>query len=181
MIVLYIATLVMALGVVAIQIFAGHDTDVGHDMHGADHDGEAGLGTFFGSLRFWSFLLLAFGLTGTLLTLFHLAGPWVTLAIALVAGASSGVFAVSVLRRLLTRSATSNVKSNDVVGKMGRVVVALAAQRPGKIRVEIKGSVVDYVARADEPLDEGESIIVEQSDGAEVLVSRAPKELKSEN
>lgn len=170
----------MALGVVAIQIFAGHDTDAGgHEVHGAEHDGDTGLGTFFGSLRFWSFLLLAFGLVGTLLTLFRLTGPWATLAFALGAGAASGVFAVSVLRRLLTRSATSNVKGDDVVGKVGRVVVALASQRPGKIRVEIKGSVVDYVARADEPLDEGESIIVQEVDGAEVLVSRAPKELKS--
>ncbi len=169
----------MALGVVAIQVFAGHDTDAGgHEVHGADHDGEAGLGTFFGSLRFWSFLLLAFGLVGTLLTVFQLAGPWVTLGLALASGAASGVFAVSVLRRLLTRSATSNVKSNDVVGKVGRVVVALAAKRPGKVRVEIRGSVIDYNARADEPLEEGESIIVEEVDGMEVRVSRAPKELK---
>jgi len=177
-IVLYIATLVMALGVVAIQIFAGHDTGGGHEVHGADHDGEAGLGTFFASLRFWSFLLLAFGLVGTLLTLLHLAGPWVTLALALVSGAASGVFAVSVLRRLLTRSATSNVKSNDVIGKVGRVVVAVAAERRGKVRVEIRGSVIDYDASADEPLEEGESIIVDEVEGVEVHVTRAPKELK---
>lgn len=182
MIVVYIAALVMSLGVVGIQIFAGHDTDAaGHDVHIADHDNDASLGTFIASLRFWSFLLLAFGLVGTLLTLFQLAGPILTFALAMGSGVGSGVFAVSVIRRLLTKSASSNVKGSDVVGRIGRVVVPLASAGRGKVRVEVKGSVIDYVARANEPLDEGESIIVEELDGTEVIVIRAPKELKSEN
>jgi membrane protein implicated in regulation of membrane protease activity len=179
-IVVYIAALVAALGVVALQIFSGHGDTAGHDVHGADHDND-GFGTFFASLRFWSFLLLAFGLVGTMLTLFHLAGPIVTFVLALGSGAISGVFAVSVIRRLLTKSASSNVRVDDVIGKIGRVIVPLATAGRGKVRVEIKGSMVDYVARADESLDEGESIIVEEVDGSEVVVIRAPKELKSEN
>jgi hypothetical protein len=48
----------------------------------------------------------------------------------------------------------------------------------GKVRVEIKGSFVDYVARANEPLAVEDAVIIEECDGSEVLVSRAPKELK---
>jgi hypothetical protein len=61
---------------------------------------------------------------------------------------------------------------------MGRVVVPITPQGPGKIRVEVKGTSVDLIARAREAIDMGEPVVVEEvtSDG-EAQVSRAPKEL----
>ncbi|MEO6418137.1 MAG: NfeD family protein [Polyangiaceae bacterium] len=185
MIVLYIAALVASAGAVLLQIMAGHG-DVGdgaaggHDVgptHDADHD--AGLWSLVASVRFWSFLLLAFGLVGTLLTLFQLAGPAVTFGLALASGFASGTFAVTVIRRLLSRSASSNVKRGEgVVGRLGKVIVPLSPDGRGKIRVEVKGSVVDYVARASEAISEGDAVIIEEYEDSEVVVSRAPAELK---
>ena len=164
-----------------LQVLAGHgDVGGGHDAgptHDADHD--AGIWSLVASVRFWSFLLLAFGLVGTLLTLFQLAGPAVTFGLALASGFGSGTFAVTVIRRLLTRSASSNVKRGEgVIGRMGRVIVPLSSEGPGKVRVEVKGSVVDYVARSAEPLNEGDAVIIEEYEGTEVVVSRVPPELK---
>ncbi len=164
-----------------LQVLAGHgDVGGGHDAgptHDADHD--AGLWSLVASVRFWSFLFLAFGLVGTLLTLFQLAGPAVTFGLALASGFGSGTFAVTVIRRLLTRSASSNVtRGEGIVGRMGRVIVPPSAERRGKIRVEVKGSVVDYVARSSELLTEGDAVIIEEYEDSEVVVSRAPTELK---
>lgn len=183
-IVLYIAALVASGGAVLLQILAGHgdvggDAGGGHDgsSHGADHD--AGLWSLVASVRFWSFLLLAFGLVGTLLTVFALAGPAVTFGLALASGFASGTFAVTVIRRLLTRSTTSNVKRGEgVIGKLGKVIVPLSPDGRGKVRIEVKGSVVDYVARATEAINEGDAVIIEEYEDSEVVVSRAPAELK---
>jgi hypothetical protein len=47
----------------------------------------------------------------------------------------------------------------------------------GKVRVELKGAVVDYVARSRETVETGEAVLVEEADEGEIVVSRAPKEL----
>ena len=60
---------------------------------------------------------------------------------------------------------------------MGRVIVPLVPGGLGKVRVDIKGAAVDYVARSTETLAAGEDVIVEESEEGEVVVSRAPKEL----
>ncbi len=173
----FITTLVIGLGALAIQLFAGHDTDAGgHEVaHDAAHDGPL---LFLASIRFWSFSFLAFGLVGTLLTLFGFAGPIASLIIALIAGLSSGYVATTVVRRLQTQQATSLATSRDVVGRVGRVIVPPSADTRGKVRVRVRGSFVDYVAKSSEDLDENDPVIVEEyEDDGEVRVSRAPKEL----
>jgi membrane protein implicated in regulation of membrane protease activity len=178
----YIGALVLAAGVLLLQLVLGHhgggDADAaGHDAgHDTDHD--ATLWTFVASIRFWSFGLLAFGLVGTLLTLFGFAGSVLAVVLAALSGLASGVVAVSVIRRLTQRAASSHATSQDVVGHVGRVLVPLDPTARGKVRVEVKGSQIDYVARAGEAIAEGEAVVVEECDGAEVTVSRAPKELK---
>ena len=174
MILVYIGTLVAAAGAVGVQIFAGHDSDA----HGADHD--AGPWSLVASVRFWSFLFLAFGLVGTMLSVLRLAGPIGTFALALGSGAASGLLAVTVIRRLLSRSASSNVKRQDVIGCLGRVVVPLDGTARGKVRIEVRGTTVDYLARATQPLAEGDLVIVEECDGEEVVVGRAPAEFRIE-
>ncbi len=80
MLAVFIASLVIGLGTLLVQIFGGHDAghDAGHDVDG--HDGPFIL---LASIRFWAFALLAFGLVGTLLLLFGFAG---TIASAIIAG-----------------------------------------------------------------------------------------------
>ncbi len=177
---LYLAALLVAVGVFVVQLaFGHHDAAAGHDLtHDAGADHEAGAWSLLASVRFWSFALLAFGLVGSLLTLFGLAGPVVTAVIATGTGLTSGTFAATVIRRLVRQAATSHASSSDVVGRLGRVIVPPDEEGRGKVRVELKGSYVDYVARSNEPIAVEDAVVVEEYDGSEVLVSRAPKELK---
>jgi membrane protein implicated in regulation of membrane protease activity len=187
---LYVAALVAALGAFAIQFFSG-----GHDAGGGDHDAgagghdathgdgsdqahEASAWSLVASVRFWSFALLAFGMVGTALTLLQLAGVTVTTVIATASGLGSGFFAAGVIRRLSSRPSSSHAGAKDVVGRVGRVIVPLVPGGLGKVRVDIKGAAVDYVARCNETVGAGEAVIVEESEEGEVVVSRAPKELE---
>jgi membrane protein implicated in regulation of membrane protease activity len=123
------------------------------------------------------FALLAFGRVGTALTLFGLAGSLWTALVATGSGLGSGFFAASVIRRLTARPATSHASAHDVVGRVGRVIVPLVPGGQGKVRVEVKGALLDYVARSKETVEAGETIVVEEASEGEVVVSRAPKEL----
>jgi membrane protein implicated in regulation of membrane protease activity len=173
----YVGALLASAGTIALQTLgADHDASAGHDtVHGGDHDA---FWLIFASLRFWTFAFLAFGLVGTLTTLLHVATPTITLVAAIACGFASGAFAATVVRRLTTKSASSHAVPIEVVGKLGRVIVPLGTA-PGKVRVEVKGTITDYVARAKETISEGETVIVEEFDGNEAIVSRAPKELDS--
>jgi membrane protein implicated in regulation of membrane protease activity len=155
---------------------ADHDASAGHDVHGdSDHDA---FWLIFASLRFWAFAFLAFGMVGTLTTLFHFASPAIALVASIVSGLASGGFAATVVRRLTAKSESSHAVPAEVVGKLGRVIVPLGAS-PGKVRIEVKGTISDYMARATEPISEGETVLVEEFDGNEAIVSRAPKDLES--
>jgi membrane protein implicated in regulation of membrane protease activity len=174
----YVGALLASAGTIALQTLgADHDASAGHDTgHGSgDHDA---FWLIFASLRFWTFAFLAFGLVGTLTTLLHVAAPTITLVAAIACGFASGIFAATVVRRLTTKSASSHAVPTEVVGKLGRVIVPLGAS-PGKVRVEVKGTITDYVARSQETISEGETVVVEEFDGNEAIVSRAPKELDS--
>jgi membrane protein implicated in regulation of membrane protease activity len=127
-------------------------------------------------VRFWSFALVAFGLVGALLALIGTLGGTAILLVALGAGAASGVFAVTVIRRLLFRSPSSGSTYAELVGKVGRVIVPIDGA-PGKVRVGLRGAWVDVVARATEPIATGETVVVEEVDGDAAVVSRAPREL----
>ncbi len=171
---------ILGLGILVVQFaMGGSDGDGGdaHDLHG-DHDHDSPW-LIFGSLRFWSFALLSFGLFGTLLRIFDLAPSWVAFALALIVGFGFGVLTRVVVRALERKSTSSHGTSGDAVGTLGRVIVPIAPEALGKIRVEIRGVVRDYSARSSEAIALGEAVVVEAMDGNDVTVSRAPKELGS--
>src|SRR5688572_6749608 len=86
------------------EIEAGADGPVHADAGSKDIDkelgvdAEAGAFALFFSTRFWIFASLAFGMSGSLITLFEFASPLATALIAAVAGFSSGLFAVLAFR-----------------------------------------------------------------------------------
>jgi len=180
MLAIYLGALVVGLGALGLQVFGGHDSDTSMDHGGPAHDTDHGSPLLvLVSLRFWAFGLLAFGLVGTLLLLFGFADKWVSLAISAPFGAVSGFVAASVVRRLQQKGTTSQVTDSDIIGLIGRVLVPPAASGQGKVRVRVKASYVDYVATAVEPLEEGDTVVVEEVEDGVVTVSRAPKELKA--
>lgn len=179
MLALYLGALVIGLGALGLQAFGGHDSDTSMD-HGVAHDTDHGSPLMvLVSLRFWAFGLLAFGLVGTLLLLLGFAGKWGSLAISAPFGALSGFAAATIIRRLQQRSTSSQATDSDIVGLIGRVLVPPPVSGEGKVRVRVKASYVDYVARAVEPLEEGDTVLVEEVEDGVVTVSRAPKELKA--
>ncbi len=174
MMAVFVASLVIGLGSLALQLFGGHDA--GHDAgHGADgHDGPL---LVLASIRFWAFTLLVFGLVGTLLLLFGFTGKLTAAIIAGLAGVLSGYVAATVVRRLQGDGTSSVSTSREVIGRVGRVIVAPSNETRGKVRVSIRGSFVDYAARSSELLEPDDAVVVEECDEGEVVVSRAPKEL----
>jgi membrane protein implicated in regulation of membrane protease activity len=182
----YLFALVVAMGVLLVQIAAGarggHHGDVGghhgtsgHDAHGVD--GEPALWTLLLSLRFWTFAALGFGLSGTLLHFLALASPTVTVVVAGGAGLVSGLFATLAFRSIRRGSTTTEARSSTAVGKLGRIVVACGPGVTGKVRVEIAGSSVDLMATTDDEIAHGEEVLVEDLHDGIARVSRRPTEL----
>ena len=172
----FVAALVIGLGTLLVQLLGGHDTG-GHDAGGHDSDGHDGPLLFLASIRFWAFALLSFGLVGTMLLAFGFAGPIAATIIAGASGLASGFIAHTIVRRLTGHGTSSVATSKDVIGQVGRVIVPPSSESRGKVRVSVRGSFVDYVARSTETLEPDEAVVVEEFEGGEVVVSRAPKEL----
>ena len=99
------------------------------------------------------------------------------LTASILAGLGSGSLAALVVRSLTAKSSSSHIRAEEIVGRLGRVILPLGGS-PGKVRVEVKGTISDYVARSSEAISEGETVIIEEYDGEQALVSRAPKDLE---
>jgi membrane protein implicated in regulation of membrane protease activity len=170
---------------------ADGEVDVGGDVD-ADADGEldggldkdaaigghgdfSGFLTTFLSLRFWTFFLAFFGLTGLVLDLFGLVGSsWITLALALAMGLGTGAGAMAALRKLAAETSGKAVESGDYIGKTARVVVPFGAAGVGKVRVEVKGNSVDLLASGiEEDAFEGrDEVLIVEMEGTRARVAR---------
>lgn len=183
--IVYLASLIVGLGVLVVQLAMGGKSGDHVDADGDDggHDGkELSHGSDFVSLflstRFWIFASLAFGLSGSLIHFLALASVLATALIAGGAGVGSGLFA-SLAFRAVKRAATStNAATTDAVGQVGRVLVGVTKGKVGQVRVELKGQSVDMLATTDDDeLTRGESVLVEDVRGHVAHVSRRPPEL----
>jgi membrane protein implicated in regulation of membrane protease activity len=169
------------------DIDAGGDVDADVD---ADADADGGLdkdveigghGDFSGflysflSLRFWTFFLAFFGLTGVTLELLDLVGnDWVTLALALGMGLGTGAGAMAILRKLGAETSGHAVSSSDYIGKTARVVVPFDGTGVGKVRVDLKGSSIDLLATGVEvdQYEGREEVLIVEMEGSRARVAR---------
>jgi len=176
MIYLYLISLVVGGGLLGVSIvLGGHDAP--HDIHAGEALAPAGHEAPLGgaesylywlvSLRFWTFFVAFFGLTGLVFDGLGLVSSQIaTAVIATVTGSIAGGGAMLVLRKLTKDDTNSAVSTKDYVGRTGRVLVGFAAGGVGKIRLEVKGSSIDLLAmpeddRSYSPNDE--IIVVEMS------------------
>ena len=187
---LFVGLMVIGVGLLLLQSFGGHAADGGLDAdgsgdfsadassiaHPSEHDAPWLL---LANVRFWAFACAATGTIGTL-------GLWLTdtsrMIVALVAAGSGLAFGLLVtyaLHRLQRDSSSSLASVGTSRGRVGRVVLAIGEGGRGKVRIEIKGALVDLVARADAPLEAGAEVVVIEVDGTEAHVVRVPKELNS--
>jgi membrane protein implicated in regulation of membrane protease activity len=139
------------------SLFGSKDVDAGHgggDLHAMDasHHGaevEASWVPFL-SLQFWMFALAFFGLTGTVLEGFGLAGGLVTAGSAVGLGLAAGLSASYALHRLRHDKVESNVGASDFIGRNATALLPIAKGQNGKIRVQVKGQLVDLTATTED-------------------------------
>lgn len=176
---------------VDVGLDASADMDASAEMDaGADVDGDAGhevaevggQGDFSGflltflSLRFWTFFLAFFGLTGIILDGLDLvSSEWLGLGLSLAMGLATGGGAMAVIRKLGSDATGQAVGEGDYIGKTARVMVPFEHGGVGKVRVDIKGSSVDLLATGieeSEDFDGKEEVLIVQMDGSRARVAR---------
>ncbi|MGL5195412.1 MAG: hypothetical protein ACRC8Y_17660 [Chroococcales cyanobacterium] len=105
----------------------------------------------FFSLKFWTFGSCFFGLTGLVLNWLHPEMPADRVAqIAVGMGIFCGSTMVWTLRSLGQRHANSLTRSSDLVGFSAMVILPFNCESKGKVRVNIKGANVEFMAFTDE-------------------------------
>lgn len=198
MLTVYLAALILGLGTFAIQVFASADADhhdgplLGSGGHGdgfahgdavthGDGGAHGGAASIFTSLRFYMFAAIGFGVVGAPVTALDASSPALTLAVALGTGLGIGVLAALGFRALGRGTLSSGAGQTELLGQVGRVLVACEKGRTGKVRLTVRGQIVDVAATTDElRLEPGSGIIVEEVHAARVHVCAAPSELLPE-
>ncbi|MCE5311183.1 MAG: NfeD family protein [Acidobacteriales bacterium] len=138
-----------------------HEHDLGHG------------GPSFFSARIMSVFITAFGGFGAIATNY---GYGVLPSSGV--GFASGLFFASIIyafaRFLYGQQASSEVRTDDIVGRQARVIVAIPAGGVGQVRCQIGEDLVDKIARASDggPVPENTAVKVEAVLGETVVVSR---------
>ncbi len=190
----YVGALVLGGGLLVASALMGGgkdaDLDVDHDLDvggpdadldadadadaALDHDGHVGVGDALWmpilSIRFWTFSLAFFGLTGLVLEGMRMVGligaPWgLVLGLAVVTGAVSGWVVSRIVQQLKQERVSSEVvPEHDYAGKAAEVLLDVAPGDPGLVRLDVKGVSIDVsavVASPDVgPLRRGSKVIV---------------------
>ncbi len=147
------------------------DTDTDLDAH-ADAAGahpahalDAAMGWLpVTSLRFWILFATFFGLTGSLLTLAGLTATVIVAPLAALNGWLVGAATTRLLTRLKHRTVGSALGPDHWLGERGRVLLTVAPDRTGKVRITAGGRVVDLLAETihPDPLPVGAAVVVEE-------------------
>jgi membrane protein implicated in regulation of membrane protease activity len=165
----------------AATIVGGHGD--GADHGGADHQIHDAHGPSqwlpLLSIRFWTFFVAFFGLTGSALT--ALGGLAAALVPALAAGAGlgAGVVASRFLGGLAGRPLGLVASSAAHVGREGVLLLPVSRGQRGKIRLTIGGASTDLVAETEggETLAAGTEAMVVEMRGAVAVVEPSPAAL----
>jgi membrane protein implicated in regulation of membrane protease activity len=122
-------------------------------------DLDVDLGPDWISLPVIASLLGAFGFVGAAASAFGAPTP-VALALGTATGIALAVAASRLIRALMDMPTDSTMRSSDMVGRPGRVVTALTAERTGEVLVDHAGQRLKVAARGDEVLPVGAQVVV---------------------
>ena len=129
---------------VASVLLGGHHAD--HAGHGHGHGDAWGWGWApVTSLRFWTFLLAFGGAAGLALSWLG-SSEAVAMGGAIGIGWASGALAVAIIRALAKRTVSSEIAAKELVGTTGQLLLPAGPSKPGKVRLEVKGRMEDFVA-----------------------------------
>jgi hypothetical protein len=129
------------------------------------------------SVRFWTFFLAFFGLTGVLLDgLGIVDSGFLTAVFALGMGSIAGTGATWLIRFLSVDQTGAAPESQDYIGKSVRVIVPVSSVGTGRVRLQLKGSTVDVLATTDEePFGSNDEAIIIEMDGTKARIARVDK------
>lgn len=156
------------------------DADVDGDFEGVDKDFPAHLAAGsdaiwlpFLSLRFWTFGLASFGLTGLLLS-FLSVGQVSTLVAAVVAGGGIGTAAAWFFRQIKSDSVSGEIGFERLAGEEARVLLTVRPGSRGKIVVQSASGRIEMMAttRDEKPIERGARVLIAQVRDGVADVSR---------
>lgn len=198
MLALYVVTGILGLGLIIVSAIGGlgdHDFGTDHSAeidHSADHSFDADhahevaasaseVWLPFLSLRFWTYLLGGFGGFGVLLTLLGAGQEPTRLIASSIVGLIVGVGAASIFRWMNRNQLNNSVSDGDFVGRTAKVLVAPIEGNPAKVRVEVKGDIIDMHALPLEGhlISLGDEVIVVSVDGTRLTIAESEKYLNS--
>ena len=161
MLTVYLAALAFGLVLIGASVLQG-DGDA-HDTGDGDGHGDADHGAFLSnlfSLRFWTYALGAFGMSGTALSLLGVQAA-LHVPVSVVLGVVVGAGVAALFRSLGRGSATSPASTEAFLGTEGEVVLPLLPDGLGKIRLHVADQDVEVPARTGgEPIQIRERVVV---------------------
>ena len=139
---------------------------------GFDSDGAGGQLTLLFSTPFWSFSLCSFGLFGLLATLLTPSQSHIAL-VAGFAGLVMGWGAAQLLRLIGKRNVDSLVRTEDLIGHIGRVTLAIGLEARGFVELNVKGSLIRRPARSCQgAIPQGAKVVVLTCEGHTLTVEQ---------
>ncbi len=171
-----------------VEVEAEADADLdhthGHDAHAVDHTHGplSPIAATLLSLRFWTFALASFGMSGLLLTLIE-TQAFLTLGLAAITGVFVGASVTTLLRVISRDTVSSTLASSSLRGKDAEVILSVGPGKLGKVRLTHNGQTIELPATTkDERLIErGERILLVDVAGgtADVTASTPDRRLPS--
>lgn len=163
MLTVYLAALAFGLVLIGASVLqgdgGGHDSGDGHGEGHGDADHGAFLTNLL-SLRFWTYALGAFGMSGTALSLLGV-GAGVHVPVSLVLGFVVGAGVAALFRSLGRGSATGPASTEAFLGAEAEVVLPLLSDGLGKIRLHVGDQDVEVPARTNgNPIQIRERVVV---------------------
>ena len=136
----------------------------------ADHDFDAGGPGFF-STRVMAVFVTTFGAAGAVATYYGLS-PIPAALVGLATGLVFGGAIYALARMLYQQQASSDVLAGDLVGAIGRVVIAIPAGGVGQIRIRLGEELMDKIARTRDgvAIPENTAVKVDEVLGETVIV-----------
>jgi membrane protein implicated in regulation of membrane protease activity len=143
-----------------------------HFDGGLDHDLEHGGPGFF-STRVLSVFVTAFGGFGAIATHYGFS-PLPASGLGALSGIVLATPVYYFARFLYGQQASSDSRTTDLVGQVGRVVVAIPAGGVGQVRCRIGEELIDRVARARDanPIAENDAVVIEEIVGETIVVKK---------
>jgi membrane protein implicated in regulation of membrane protease activity len=167
----YSIAVILGGGSLFIQVVSGHHDVGGHQVEMDNHDASHGPGIL--SLRSLTFGVAAFGLVGAPLDTLGVLGPLPALAVAIASGVAASFISGWAFRNVWRSSVSGAAAFDELHGQTARVLVSCGPTERGKVRVSLKGQLVDLMAttRGGE-IEQGAAVTVVEVLGDEVRIER---------